>query len=160
MVLPLVPFLTPIILRIFWIGYITMYLSLVVDPQRNVRCISILPGTGQFYHYVPLYETVPLLALQSTYAPPRYIYSQSIIISSIFSLCYSPFYFWVCVRSSPTYACIILFLLSVCACSSLDRPTWHTESGNDQDNSMGFVIKTLQPVHNGKSTHSKEQLDS
>ena len=57
MVLPLVTFRTTIILRIFWMRWIIMYFSLMVDPQHPMPCINILPGTGHFSHYFLLCET-------------------------------------------------------------------------------------------------------
>ena len=64
MVLTLVPFRTPEILRIFWMGYITMYLAHMVNPRRLVLCIIILAGTVQFFYAIALCENVPLLARQ------------------------------------------------------------------------------------------------
>ena len=53
------------------------------------------------------------------------------------------------------YAFMILSPSSVHSCLSLNRPTVHLESSNNQDTAQGVVIHPLQPPYNVKSTKSK-----
>ena len=57
MVWPFVPVHTSEILRIFRMGYITVYLLHKVAPQRLLRCITTLPGTVKFLTPLPFRET-------------------------------------------------------------------------------------------------------
>ena len=66
MVRLLVPFLAFESLKIFLMGYITMYLGHAVAPQRIVRFISMLPGIGKIFLTLLLREIFPRLACQVT----------------------------------------------------------------------------------------------
>ena len=105
MVFPLVPFCTSKSLRIFHMGYITVYMVHVVAPQLLVHCIIILLGNIKIF-CLSLMVNIPSLSTPCNICPFRYFGSQLMYVLCLF-LYESLFDVEVNSKIIRTYACMV-----------------------------------------------------
>ena len=106
MVRPLINLRTSKILRIFWIGYISVYLAHAVMPQHIVGWVSTIPVTGHFLTPLPLGEH-PFPITPVNVSILRYIGDHPNSLSFFHSLYESQSNCWSRIWISSKYTCMV-----------------------------------------------------